>query len=279
MEGGLGPGLLRSRIELCHGRVLSGPPESATDHVRDRRRSRGAHTGGSPCGSSGHQIDHPGREVFKTAHHTFPPETTDHVHDSNESGRTTLQTPIATYGGRAARNAASSQDREGERGGAEDGPAHQLIDALAIAWQPEDYRDVYQEKVAALIEAKHAGETVEKTEPAPKATGAVDLMEALRASVERARSPKDTGEKAGTSSTKATRKKPATKKRATSASVPSRSRSLRSLAKAEPYEKATEASTAAACPGRAAARAPARLRPRHGRSAPRSRPVRGDPGR
>ncbi|MFJ6760308.1 Ku protein [Streptomyces sp. NPDC091273] len=55
--------------------------------------------------------------------------------------------------------------------------AHQLIDALAIDWQPEDYRDVYQEKVAVLIEAKQAGETVEKAEPAPKATGAVGLME------------------------------------------------------------------------------------------------------
>ncbi|MFE5723662.1 hypothetical protein [Streptomyces erythrochromogenes] len=47
-----------------------------------------------------------------------------------------------------------------------------------------------------------AGETVERAEPAPKAAGAVDLMEALRASVERARSPKDTGEKAGTSTTR-----------------------------------------------------------------------------
>ncbi|MEW2418399.1 hypothetical protein AB0953_32610 [Streptomyces sp. NPDC046866] len=37
-------------------------------------------------------------------------------------------------------------------------------------------------------------------QPAPKATGAVDLMEALRASVERVRSPKDTREKATTRS-------------------------------------------------------------------------------
>ncbi|MFE7112673.1 hypothetical protein ACFU98_40585 [Streptomyces sp. NPDC057575] len=53
-------------------------------------------------------------------------------------------------------------------------------------------------KVEALIEAKAAGEVVEKAKPVAKPTGAVDLMEALRASVERARSPKDTGEKAGT---------------------------------------------------------------------------------
>ncbi|MEE1767126.1 Ku protein [Streptomyces sp. JV185] len=43
-------------------------------------------------------------------------------------------------------------------------------------------------------------------------TGMVDLMEALRASVERARSPKDTGEKAGASDKTGRGKKPAAKK-------------------------------------------------------------------
>ncbi|MGW6617180.1 hypothetical protein ACWGA0_27495 [Streptomyces erythrochromogenes] len=81
--------------------------------------------------------------------------------------------------------------------------AHQRIDALAIDWRPEDYHDVHQENVAALVTAKRAGETGERAEPAPKAAGVVDLMEALRASVERARSPKDAGEKAGTSTTRA----------------------------------------------------------------------------
>ncbi|MFD9486724.1 hypothetical protein [Streptomyces sp. NPDC059991] len=115
--------------------------------------------------------------------------------------------------------------------------ARQLIDALAIDWQPEDYHDVYQEKVAQLIEAKQAGGRVEKAEPAPKATGAVDLMEALRASVERARSPKDTGEKASTSKTNARSKKPAAKKRASS----SKAGSLQSLTKTELYDKAAKA--------------------------------------
>ncbi|MFB7258412.1 hypothetical protein [Streptomyces nojiriensis] len=66
--------------------------------------------------------------------------------------------------------------------------------------------------VAALIEAKRAGKTVEKTGPAAKATGAVDLMEALRASVERARSPKVTGGKAAGPGVIA-EKKPGAKKR------------------------------------------------------------------
>ncbi|MGW6978818.1 hypothetical protein ACWGE1_05075 [Streptomyces sp. NPDC054932] len=77
---------------------------------------------------------------------------------------------------------------------------------------------------------------MEKAEPAAKPTGVVDLMEALRASVERARSPKDTGEKASTSHTTRSRKKPAAKKRA---GTPGRS--LQSLTKAELYEKATKA--------------------------------------
>ncbi|MFB6563445.1 hypothetical protein ACFCYH_31915 [Streptomyces sp. NPDC056400] len=69
--------------------------------------------------------------------------------------------------------------------------AMQLIDALAMEWEPESFHDSFREKVEALMKAKAAGETVEKAEPAAEPTGAVDLMEALRASVERARNPKD----------------------------------------------------------------------------------------
>ncbi|MEU5811718.1 Ku protein [Streptomyces sp. NPDC047718] len=115
--------------------------------------------------------------------------------------------------------------------------ATQLIDALALDWDPEDFHDSYQEKVQALIEAKQAGQTVEKAEPAAQPTGAVDLLEALRASVERARSPKDTGEKAS-ASTAARAKKPAPKKR-TTATKPAAE--LRSLTKAELYKKAAKA--------------------------------------
>ncbi|MFD5322328.1 Ku protein [Streptomyces sp. NPDC127092] len=65
--------------------------------------------------------------------------------------------------------------------------AEQLIDALATDWDPEEFHDTYRDKVAALIQAKKAGETVEKAEPAAEATNVIDLTEALRASVERAR--------------------------------------------------------------------------------------------
>lgn len=123
--------------------------------------------------------------------------------------------------------------------------AEQLISALSMDWDPEAFEDTFQERVAALVEAKKAGETVEKAEPPAKATGAVDLVEALRESVERARSPKDTGGKA-TASGKAHKKAPsasAKKRVSAKARTPA---SLASLTKAELYKKAA----AAHVPGR-----------------------------
>ncbi|TXS58008.1 Ku protein [Streptomyces sp. sk2.1] len=115
--------------------------------------------------------------------------------------------------------------------------AHQLIDALSADWDPEDFHDTFREKVEALIETKAAGEAVEKAEPAVQPTGVVDLLEALRASVERARGPKDTDEKASCSGKTGRGKKPAAKKRTRASDVGS----LRSLTKAELYERATKA--------------------------------------
>ncbi|MFI8363630.1 hypothetical protein ACIGD1_26120 [Streptomyces sp. NPDC085612] len=116
--------------------------------------------------------------------------------------------------------------------------AEQLIEALAMKWDPEQYLDTFQEKVAALIEAKKAGETVEKAEPAAEPTGAVDLMEALRASVERARGPKSTGGKASSATArKAAPKKPPAKKRVRSAPK----EDLSGLSKADLYKKAAAA--------------------------------------
>ncbi|MCX4399438.1 hypothetical protein [Streptomyces sp. NBC_01767] len=91
--------------------------------------------------------------------------------------------------------------------------------------------------VEALIEAKAAGEAVEKAEPAAQPTGVVDLVEALRASVEGARSPKGTGEKASTSDKTVRGKKSAAKKHTKASDIGS----LRSLTKTELYEKATKA--------------------------------------
>ncbi|MEU6623924.1 hypothetical protein ABZ926_24540 [Streptomyces litmocidini] len=75
--------------------------------------------------------------------------------------------------------------------------AEQLVEAMAVGWGPEDRRDTFQEKVVALIEAKQAGRTVEKPERPAEATNVIDLMEALRAGVSRARRLAETQPRAG----------------------------------------------------------------------------------
>jgi DNA end-binding protein Ku len=65
--------------------------------------------------------------------------------------------------------------------------ATQLIDSMTGPWKPADYRDTYTDRVNELIEAKRKGNEVTPAEEAPKPTNAVDLMTALRASVEAAR--------------------------------------------------------------------------------------------
>ncbi|MFA7764368.1 hypothetical protein [Streptomyces sp. NRRL S-448] len=107
-----------------------------------------------------------------------------------------------------------------------------------MTWDPGEFHDTFQEKVAALIEAKHADETVEKAEPAAEPTGVVDVMEALRAGVERAgSSPKATGGKATASGKPSAEKKPGAKTRIRSAPKEDLSR----LSKADFYKKAAAA--------------------------------------
>ncbi|MFB7173041.1 Ku protein [Streptomyces sp. NPDC056254] len=106
--------------------------------------------------------------------------------------------------------------------------AEQLITALGMRWDPEEFRDTYQDKVSALIKAKGAGETVEKAEAAAEATNVVDLTETLRASLERARGGGRRARGGG-------------RRKAAASGKP-----LDSLTKAELYERAT----AAGIPGR-----------------------------
>ena len=66
--------------------------------------------------------------------------------------------------------------------------AVQLIDSMSGKWNPKDYRDSYTDRVNALIKEKKAGKEITIADPAPDATNVSDLMEALQASVERAKS-------------------------------------------------------------------------------------------
>lgn len=64
--------------------------------------------------------------------------------------------------------------------------AGQLVDSLAIEFNADEFKDEYRQEVLALIEAKGKGEPI--PEAKAKAPGkVVDLMEALRRSVEMAK--------------------------------------------------------------------------------------------
>jgi DNA end-binding protein Ku len=64
--------------------------------------------------------------------------------------------------------------------------ATSLIDSMTTDWDPANYRDTYRDRVNDLIEAKRRGdEVVTEGEPVEE-TNVVDLLDALRASVEAA---------------------------------------------------------------------------------------------
>jgi DNA end-binding protein Ku len=62
-----------------------------------------------------------------------------------------------------------------------------LIELMTQKFDPDNYKDRYREAMSELIEAKLEGQEV-VAEKAPPQTKIVDLMDALRASVEKARS-------------------------------------------------------------------------------------------
>jgi DNA end-binding protein Ku len=66
--------------------------------------------------------------------------------------------------------------------------AGSLIETLTGDFDPEEYKDSYREALQEVIEAKIAGHEVKQPEPAQPTSGTVvDLMAALRASVEAAK--------------------------------------------------------------------------------------------
>jgi DNA end-binding protein Ku len=63
-----------------------------------------------------------------------------------------------------------------------------LIDSMASAWDPSLYEDEYRKRVEGLIDEKRQGKVIVTERPETEPTKVVDLMEALQASVEAARS-------------------------------------------------------------------------------------------
>ncbi len=67
--------------------------------------------------------------------------------------------------------------------------AHQLIEALADEWDPEKYHDDFQDNLKKLIETKLEGGTIQAVEQPKKLAPVVDLMAALKESLENAKKP------------------------------------------------------------------------------------------
>lgn len=72
--------------------------------------------------------------------------------------------------------------------------AVQVIDSLASDWEPERYHDTYTEELADVIRRREAGEEAVVEEEQPAGAQVLDLMAALRASVDAARGTRGAGE-------------------------------------------------------------------------------------
>jgi DNA end-binding protein Ku len=70
-----------------------------------------------------------------------------------------------------------------------------LIDSLTTEWKPSNYADTYRDRVLQLVQAKGKGREVVTDHDAEPEAEVVDLMEALRKSVEAAKSRRGAGNK------------------------------------------------------------------------------------
>ncbi|MFD0403742.1 Ku protein [Kitasatospora sp. NPDC127116] len=136
--------------------------------------------------------------------------------------------------------------------------AEQLIGMLAIEWKPDEWHDTYEDQVRKLVEDKLAGrEIAVSTGPAPEATNVVDLMDALRRSLDSARKSEGDGpaekkpaRQARTSSAAGTPKQTGGKKSTSARSTSDKTAAKRTSAtgkrqlsqptKAELYQRATD---------------------------------------
>jgi len=127
--------------------------------------------------------------------------------------------------------------------------AEALISSMTGDFDPGEFTDDYREAMTALLEAKQSGGEVQQPPEVPEEGAAVvDLMSALRRSVERARggSADDGDEKpAATKTSPATKAAPAAKASATKA-APAKKAAAKTTPEKKPAEKKPAAKTAAA---------------------------------
>jgi DNA end-binding protein Ku len=123
--------------------------------------------------------------------------------------------------------------------------ARSLVDSMSGDFEPEQFTDNYREALQAVIEAKVEGrEVVEADEQQPTAGNVVDLMSALRASVEAAKkgrsATESTAKQAATAAPAKKAEKPAAKK------APAKKAPAKKAATKKPAAKKTTAKKAAA---------------------------------
>ncbi|HMI31877.1 MAG TPA: Ku protein, partial [Candidatus Limnocylindrales bacterium] len=89
--------------------------------------------------------------------------------------------------------------------------AQRLIDELSTEkWKPEQYHDEYRDRVLAVVEAKVEGKEITAVGPQVQRTQVIDLMEALKQSLEN-RTSKGSEARGKKPAVKATRTAPAAK--------------------------------------------------------------------
>jgi DNA end-binding protein Ku len=101
--------------------------------------------------------------------------------------------------------------------------ALQIVDSMEREWDPKRYHDDYEEQLRRVITAKAKGKTIEAPEPEESAQ-VLDLMEALRASIEgkprakkaapRVRTAAKSSKRSAARPRKATKKRPASRRSA-----------------------------------------------------------------
>jgi DNA end-binding protein Ku len=67
--------------------------------------------------------------------------------------------------------------------------AKRLIESLKGKFEPAKYTDKFKEKLQAMIDAHIAGKEVAQASPTPKAAPAIDILEALKASLQQVKKP------------------------------------------------------------------------------------------
>ena len=87
--------------------------------------------------------------------------------------------------------------------------ARQVIDSLAADFDPAALESDYRSSLHEMLEAKLAGQEIKRPEPVEDETPVIDLMEALRQSVDEAQKQKKAPAKAKGSGTSGTRKRAA----------------------------------------------------------------------